>query len=471
MRNQGAIWTGGVVVMLMAWGALAAEATADRLADELAPAGNSNIAKVIAHEMGRPDLLPADGPEGAAGPEGVRDRTRRAESREEGNRETERRMMERRREELRENSRRDGDRHEDRRPERRRPEARPSEQREMQRRQEEARRREELRDEIERLERARNELQRHVEELREAIGRETRRLAELKRSQPWRNEPRSVGPRTNRWPGLGSPPSPIMPGPPDAFGRSMGEGYGQGPMMGRGFGQGPMMGRGGGQGLMMGRGRGQGRMMGRRLGQCRMMGRGYGFGSMPPGRTPWTTKAAPQSRAMPWRPTGRGPMMQGSFRSARPGLVPQSKARTPRPERRGFGDPEPKAIVSHLYSEQVGKIAKLLDSGIADRLRLTQDQRNRLRRGLTEYRKQMVHMSQRVANAISDIPVNERRRKVAELAGNARKRAYEIARELTGDSLEILTPRQREAVKRLLADKARTDRRQRGHDRDDDDDD
>jgi len=127
--------------------------------------------------------------------------------------------------------------------------------------------------------------------------------------------------------------------------------------------------------------------------------------------------------------------------------------------------------VSSLYSDQVGRIAKLLDSGLADRLRLTQDQRERLRRGLTEYRKQMAHMSQRVTSAIGDISVNERGRKVPELAGNARKRAYALAKELTADSLEILTPRQREAVKKLLADKARTDNKQKGHDRNDDDDD
>lgn len=454
MKNQGAMWTGGVAVMLMAWAALAGEVTADRLSDELAPAGNSNITMVIAQEMGRPDLVAVDTYEGATGPEGVRDKPRSAESGEDDHRATARRMMERRREELRDNERR-----EDQRPARRQAEARPGEQRETQRRQTEARQRDALRGEIERLERARNELQRHLDELRETVGRETRRLAELKRSQPRRDEPRSAGPRTSRWPGLGSPPSPIMPGPPDAFGRSMGEGYGQGPMMRRGFGQGPMMGRGGGQG----------RMMGRRLGQCRMMGRGYG--SMPPGRTPWTTKAAPQSRAMPWRPTGRGPMMQGSSRSAKPGLVPQSKARTPRPERRGSGAPDSKALVSSLYSDQVGRVARLLDSGLADRLRLTQDQRERLRRGLTEYRKQMAHMSQRVASAIGGIPLNERRSKLPELAGNARKRASEMARKLTGDSLEILTPRQREAVKKLLADQTGTDKRQKGRDRDDDDDD
>ncbi len=127
--------------------------------------------------------------------------------------------------------------------------------------------------------------------------------------------------------------------------------------------------------------------------------------------------------------------------------------------------------MSSLHSDLAGKVAKLLDSGFADRLRLTQDQRERLRRGMVDYRKQMAHMSERLANAIGDIPVNERRRKVPEIVGNARKRAYEMAKEVTGDAFKILTPRQREAVKKLLYSTARTDKKQKRHDRDGDDDD
>jgi Spy/CpxP family protein refolding chaperone len=188
--------------------------------------------------------------------------------------------------------------------------------------------------------------------------------------------------------------------------------------MGRGFGQGPMMGRGSGQGPMMGRGSGQG--------QGPMMGRGQGQGPMMQGRRP---EAMPEGRgqqrreAMPEQGRREGRMTEG----------PQAKVVTP-----------------SLHGQLPGRVARLLEPGVIEKLRLSDEQRDRIHRLMAEYREQITNMSQRVASAIRDIPAGQRVGKAAEVVGNARKHAQSLTRELIDKATDVLTPRQRAAVEKLL---------------------
>ena len=196
----------------------------------------------------------------------------------------------------------------------------------------------------------------------------------------------------------------------------MGGGSGQGPMMGRGFGQGPMMGRGQGQGPMMGRGQGQGPMM----------GRGQGQGPMMQGRRP---------EAMP----------EGRLQQRREAMPEQGRRKRPMPE-----GPEAKAITPSFKVPLAGRAARLLEPGVAEKLRLSDEQRDRIHRLLAEYGEQIARMSERVVNAIRDIPAGERTGKAAEIVGNAKKHAYDLASKLVDKATDVLTPRQRAAVEKLL---------------------
>jgi hypothetical protein len=202
----------------------------------------------------------------------------------------------------------------------------------------------------------------------------------------------------------------------------MGGGPGQGPMMGRGFGQGPMMGRGQGQGPMMGRGFGQGQMMGRDQGQ--------GQGPMMQGRRP---EAMPEGRLQ-------------QRREGKPAAMPeQGPRKRPMPE-----GPEAKAITPSFKVPLAGRAARLLEPGVAEKLRLSDEQRDRIHRLLAEYGEQIARMSERVANAVRDIPAGQRAGKAAEIVGSAKKHAYDLASKLVDKATDVLTPRQRAAVEKLL---------------------
>jgi len=209
-------------------------------------------------------------------------------------------------------------------------------------------------------------------------------------------------------------------------GPMMGRGFGQGPMMGRRQGQGPMMGRGFGQGPMMGRGQGQGPMMGRGQGQGPMMGRGQGQGPMMQGRRP---------EAMP----------EGRLQQRREAMPEQGRRKRPMPE-----GPEAKAITPSFKVPLAGRAARLLEPGVAEKLRLSDEQRDRIHRLLAEYGEQIARMSERVVNAIRDIPAGERAGKAAEIVGNAKKHAYDLASKLVDKATDVLTPRQRAAVEKLF---------------------
>jgi hypothetical protein len=283
-------------------------------------------------------------------------------------------------------------------------------------------------------------------------------------------------------------------------GPMMGRGQGQGPMMGRGQGQGPMMGRGQGQGPMMGRGQGQGPIMGRGRGQGQgpMMGQGRGWGSMMQSRTPWArpqagpTPSCPMCRArggicpmcqmrlgqgqgpmmgrgqgqgpmmgrvqgqgpMMGRGQGQGPMMQGRRTEAMPegrlqqrreAMPEQGRRKRPMPE-----GPEAKAITPSFKVPLAGRAARLLEPGVAEKLRLSDEQRDRIHRLLAEYGEQIARMSERVVNAIRDIPAGQRAGKAAEIVGNAKKHAYDLASKLVDKATDVLTPRQRAAIEKLF---------------------
>jgi len=186
----------------------------------------------------------------------------------------------------------------------------------------------------------------------------------------------------------------------------MGRGSGQGPMMGRGQGQGPMMGRGFGQGPMMGRGQVQGPMMQGRRPEAMPEGRGQ-----------------QRREAMPEQGRREGRMTEG----------PQAKVVTP-----------------SLHGQLPGRVARLLEPGVIEKLRLSDEQRDRIHRLMAEYREQITNMSQRVASAVRDIPAGQRVGKAAEIVGNARKHAQSLTRELIDKATDVLTPRQRAAVEKLL---------------------
>ena len=459
MRYQGAIGMAAAAAMLMVSSALAGEpaggrSLTERIADELTAGGNASISEMIAQEMGLADLAAVRAEQGVAGPEGIRDE---ADPPRDDRREIERRMIERRKEELRQGQRREearrleareaAQREEGPRPEARRLEARPDARREEARRLEarpevreeaqrdgtrriyitaaaigpEAQARQGAQREIQLLETKLREIQERLTELRRGA-RGGAQKPEIEKSQPQqRFEPR----RPQRGETPNEPPRPGMPG---MSAQPMSPGSGQGPMMGRGQGQGqcPMMGRGSGQGPMMGRGSGQGPMMGRGFGQGPMMGRGQVQGPMMQGRRP---EAMPEGRgqqrreAMPEQGRREGRMTEG----------PQAKVVTP-----------------SLHGQLPGRVARLLEPGVIEKLRLSDEQRDRIHRLMAEYREQITNMSQRVASAVRDIPAGQRVGKAAEIVGNARKHAQSLTRELIDKATDVLTPRQRAAVEKLL---------------------
>jgi len=221
----------------------------------------------------------------------------------------------------------------------------------------------------------------------------------------------------------------------------MGGGPGQGPMMGRGFGQGPMMGRGQGQGPMMGRGQGQGPMM----------GRGQGQGPMMQGRRP---------EAMP---EGRLQQRREAMPAARP---EQGRRERPMPE--GLGA---KAITPSFKVPLAGRAARLLEPGVAEKLRLSDEQRDRIHRLLAEYGEQIARMSERVANAVRDIPAGQRAGKASEIVGSAKKHAYDLASKLVDKATDVLTPRQRAAVEKLLDGMDKMGKAPKSQEKEDDDND
>ncbi len=180
-------------------------------------------------------------------------------------------------------------------------------------------------------------------------------------------------------------------------------------MMGRGFGQ--------GQGPMMGRGFGQGQgpmMQGRRP------------EAMPEGRLQQRREAMPE---------------QGRREGRRPEAMPERRM----PQR-----PEAQATSPSLHGQLPGRVARLLEPGVIEKLRLSDEQRDRIHRLMAEYREQIARMAQRVASAVRDIPAGERAGKAAEIVGNARKHAQSLTRELIDKATDVLTPRQRAAVEKLL---------------------
>jgi hypothetical protein len=466
--------------MLMVSSALAGEPAGgqsmiERIADELTAGGNSNIAEMIAQEMGLADLAAVRAEQGVAGPEGINDETdpprdnRRAEPRDGDRREIERRMIERRKEELRQGQRRE---------EAPRPEAREAAQREEVRRLEarpevreeaqwegtriyitaaaigpEAQAREGAQREIQQLETKLRQIQERLAALR-GVARGGAQKPEIEKPQPQqRFEPRRPqrGETSNEPPRPGMPGmsrQPMSPGSGQGQGPMMGRGQGQGQMMGRGQGQGPMMGRGQGQGQMMGRGQGQGPMMGRGQGQGPMMGRGFGQG-----QGPMMGRGQGQGPMM-GRDQGQGPMVQGRRTEAMPeGRLQQRREAMPeqgRRERPMPEGPEAKAITPSFKVPLAGRAARLLEPGVAEKLRLSDEQRDRIHRLLAEYGEQIARMSERVVNAIRDIPADQRAGKAAEIVGNAKKHAYDLASKLVDKATDVLTPRQRAAVEKLL---------------------
>ena len=509
MRYQGAIGIAAAAAMLMVSSALAGEpaggrSLTDRIADELTAGGNSNISEMIAAETGQADLAAVRAEQGVAGPEGIRDE---ADPPRDDRLEIERRMIERRKEELRQGQRREearrleareaAQREEGPRPEARRLEARPDARREEARRLEarpevreeaqrdgtrriyitaaaigpEAQARQGAQREIQLLETKLREIQERLTELRRGA-RGGAQKPEIEKSQPQqRFEPR----RPQRGETPNEPPRPGMPGmsaqpmsPGSGQGPMMGRGFGQGPMMGRGFGQGPMMGRGQGQGQcpMMGRGSGQGPMMGRGSGQGPMMGRGFGQGPMMgrgQGQGPMMGRGFGQGPMM-GRGFGQGPMMgrgqvQGPMmQGRRPEAMPEGRGQQRReamPEQgrregRMTEGPQAKVVTPSLHGQLPGRVARLLEPGVIEKLRLSDEQRDRIHRLMAEYREQITNMSQRVASAVRDIPAGQRVGKAAEIVGNARKHAQSLTRELIDKATDVLTPRQRAAVEKLL---------------------
>ena len=485
MRHQGTIWMAAVASMLMVSSALAGDPAGgrfltERIADELIAGGNANIAEMIAAETGQADLVAARAEQGVAGPEGIRDEADPPRD----DRQIERRMIERRKEELRQGQQREEARRPEaregaQREEARRPEAREGAQREEARRPEvrvtvHAERVNEGSEEARRLE-AREGAQREIQLLETKLREIQERLTELRRGargEAQRPEAQKLQPRQDYEP-LG-----------------IQRGQTQGPMMGRGQGQGPMMGRGQGQGPIMGRGRGQG--------QGPMMGQGRGWGSMMQSRTPWArpqagpTPSCPMCRArggicpmcqmrlgqgqgpmmgrgqgqgpmmgrvqgqgpMMGRGQGQGPMMQGRRTEAMPegrlqqrreAMPEQGRRKRPMPE-----GPEAKAITPSFKVPLAGRAVRLLEPGVAEKLRLSDEQRDRIHRLLAEYGEQIARMSERVVNAIRDIPAGERAGKAAEIVGNAKKHAYDLASKLVDKATDVLTPRQRAAIEKLF---------------------
>lgn len=125
-------------------------------------------------------------------------------------------------------------------------------------------------------------------------------------------------------------------------------------------------------------------------------------------------------------------------------------ARPRTPNRREAGARVPQTMIQLDLHPTVLRIARLLGSDAAERLDLSRQQRREIGEILAGYRKVMANMEQRVANAVNETPIDQRRAKVREIAGKVRAHAKKMAGHTLEKIGKVLKPGQLEAARRLL---------------------
>jgi Spy/CpxP family protein refolding chaperone len=110
------------------------------------------------------------------------------------------------------------------------------------------------------------------------------------------------------------------------------------------------------------------------------------------------------------------------------------------------------------HSPLLGKLARIIKVQ-ARKLELSKTQQESIREILAGYGEQLERVSKRVRSALADTPADQRAAKVRQMAGNVRQHLQDLSRQTVKKVLAVLTPEQRESVRRLFDSPETDDRR------------